>query len=41
MSTSAGTIKTMEDLGACYSVNEDGYQAKVEGLCRKDAIHVM
>ena len=28
---STGTIRTMEALGACYSVNEDGYQAGVEG----------
>ena len=28
---SAGTVKTMKGLGACYSVNEDGYQASVNG----------
>ena len=28
---SAGTVKAMEALGACYSVDEDGYQASLKG----------
>ena len=28
---SAGTVKAMEALGACYSIDEDGYQASLKG----------
>ena len=42
MTTREDNDKSMEALGACYSVNEDGYQASVKGqwvrdllLCRK------